>query len=402
MKMNQKRIDIAVSVVAAILLWIYIISIVNPLSDTVIRDVPVQLEGAASLQERGYAISGTSFEKLDVYISGTRNEIKKITSSDIVIKADVSNLSAGSSNVTLVYSAPTDITVDSLESSTITINVENYVTVSKPVEVILEGAGSGQEVTIISTTLSQVDVSGAESIVASVDAIRVNGTLSKADLEKPTDYVLAAKPVDESGKEVSGVTLANKTITVTAAIFPTKTVPLEVPVTGSAWAGAVISGTEIPDTIVIKGPASQLSTISQVTARSVSIEGIYETTTLPIVPELSREVFVADASKDLKATFTIDDEGKLIYTYRARDIKINDLGPGYTATVSFGAALDRVTALVTGPVSVLRTLAAGDITPTVSAKNNEPGEYEFVLSPAQNISGVKIEFTPVSVMITIK
>lgn len=402
MKMNQKRIDIAVSVVAAILLWIYIINIVNPLTDTVVRDVPVQLEGASSLQERGYAIANTSFDSLDVYISGTRNEIKKVGSSDIVVKADVSNLSTGSSNVTLVFTAPPGVTVDSLESSTITVNVENYVTVSKPVEIIFEGAGSGQEATVISTSLSQIDVSGAESTVATVDSVRVNGTLSKAALEKPTEYTLAAKAVDESGKEVSGVALAHDTITVTAAIFPTKTVPLEVPVTGSVWTGAVVSGTEIPESIVIKGPASLLSTISQVTARSVSIEGIYETTTLPVALDLARGLYVADSSEDLKATFIIDDEGKLIYTYRARDIKINDLPAGYTATVSFGAALDRVSALVTGPVSVLRTLAAGDITPVVSARNSGPGEYEFVLTPAQNIAGVRIEFTPVSVMITIK
>jgi YbbR domain-containing protein len=402
MKMNQKRIDIAVSIVAAILLWIYIINIGNPLSDTVVRDVPVQLEGASSLQERGYAIANTSFDSLDVYISGTRNEIKKVGSSDIVVKADVSNLSTGSSNVTLVFTAPSGVTVDSPESSTITVNVENYVTVSKPVEIIFEGAGSGQEATVISTSLSQIDVSGAESTVATVDSVRVNGTLSKAALEKPTEYTLAAKAVDESGKEVSGVALAHDTITVTAAIFPTKTVPLEVPVTGSVWTGAVVSGTEIPESIVIKGPASLLSTISQVTARSVSIEGIYETTTLPVALDLARGLYVADSSEDLKATFIIDDEGKLIYTYRARDIKINDLPAGYTATVSFGAALDRVSALVTGPVSVLRTLAAGDITPVVSARNSGPGEYEFVLTPAQNIAGVRIEFTPVSVMITIK
>ena len=402
MKMNQKRIDIAVSIVAAIVLWIYIINIVNPLTDTVIRDVPVQLEGTVALQERGYAISSTSFDTMDVYISGTRNEIKKIGASDIVIKADVSNLSVGSNPVTLVYTVPSGVTIDSLESNTVTVNVENYVTVSKPVEVGLEGASSGQEATVMSTSLSQVDVSGAESVVALVDAIRVNGTLSKTELDKPADISLAAKPVDADGKEVSGVLLAHDTITIRAAIYQTKTVPLYVPVTGNAWTGAVVNSTEIPETVVIKGPVSQLSQISQITARNVDIDGIYETVTLPVVPELPRGVFLADSNPELVAKFEIDEEGKLIFTYTAKSIKINDLSPEYKASISFGAALDRVTALCTGPVSLLRTLAAGDITPTISAKNSGPGEYEFVLTPAQNISGVKIEFTPVSVMITIR
>ena len=50
--MNQKRIDIIVSIVAAIILWFYVINIANPTVQTTLRDVPVEITGVETLAER--------------------------------------------------------------------------------------------------------------------------------------------------------------------------------------------------------------------------------------------------------------------------------------------------------------------------------------------------------------
>ena len=258
----------------------------------------------------------------------------------------------------------------------------------------------GQEIQVLSVSLTQVDVSGAESLVASVDSVRVNGTLKDAGLDNVVANTLAAEAVDSSGAKVTGVTIAHDTISVTAALYQTKTVPLELVTEGEIWEGSELTEVRHPDHIVIKGPASMLSQISSVSSEPINIEGIYEDRLFDIIPRLEEGVFVSDTSDTLVAQFVISEYGQLTFKYRAIDIKVNDLADDLRAAISIPDNSTGITATVTGPVTTLRTLAAGDVVPTVSVKSvTAESQQEFVLSPYQNINGLKVTYQPVSIMI---
>ena len=397
---HQKAVDIAVSIIAAIILWTYVITEVNPPTNATIRDIPVSISGIERLEERGLAMSSVSDFTLDMAVIGSRNDVRKLKASDISINANVGNSSEGANEISVTYTVPQGISVDGIESSTITVNVEQLVTVSKPVEVVLEGAGTGQEIQILSQSLTQVDVSGAESLVASVASVRVNGTLKDAALDTTVDNTLAAEAVDASGSKVTGVLLAHDTISVSAALYQTKTVPLEVTTQGSVWEGAVVTDTIFPESIVIKGPASLLSQISSVSSYPIDIEGIFEDHIFDVVPQLQEGVYVSEANEPLVARFNISENGQLVFKYRGMDIKINDIADSLKASVFLADSEAGITATVTGPITTLRTLAAGDIVPTISVKSaTSEGQQEFVLSPSQTIGGLKVSYQPVSVMI---
>ena len=57
---HQKALDIAVSVIAAIVIWIVVITEVNPPTTATIRDIPVTINGAERLEERGLALLSVS------------------------------------------------------------------------------------------------------------------------------------------------------------------------------------------------------------------------------------------------------------------------------------------------------------------------------------------------------
>ena len=396
---HRKALDIAISVIAAIIIWTTVITTVNPPTNATIRDIPVTISGTERLEDRGFAIFSVSDLSLDLEVTGSRNDVRKLRASDISINADVSNLPEGVNSVTVSYSVPQGISVDGMQSGSITVVVEKLVSIARPVEVVLDGAGSGQEIQIKSVSLTQVDVSGAESLVAAVASVKVNGTLEDAALDTPVDNTLAAEAVDSSGNRVAGVRLAHDTISVTAVLYQTKTVPFEVVVEGNVWEGAVITETSFPTSIVIKGPAALLSQISSVESEPVNIEGIYETRIFDVVPKLDKDVYASETNEAFFAQFDISENGQLTFKYRAMDVKINDLSSDLRAAVDLGSS-ENISATVTGPVTTLRTLAAGDIVPTISAKNvSIEGQQEFVLMPYQNIGGLKVNYQPVSVMI---
>ena len=171
---RQKTIDIVISVAAAILLWIYVINIVNPPTSAVIRQVPITLTGEERLNESGRALSHAEGYVTDVEVSGPRNDIKNISASDIKLAVDVSNLAEGVNAVTVSSELPSGIKMEEMTNGTVNITVERYVTVDKPVEVVFSGTEEGQEAMILSTSLSQIAVSGASSIVSSVSSVRVS------------------------------------------------------------------------------------------------------------------------------------------------------------------------------------------------------------------------------------
>ncbi|MBQ9890930.1 MAG: hypothetical protein IJM39_05910 [Firmicutes bacterium] len=401
-KHNQKRIDIIISIVVAVILWIYVINIVNPPTSATFRNVPVTITGEEQLNSSGRALAIKEAYTATVDVSGSRNDMKKISGTDIALSIDVSNLAAGSNSVTVNAVMPTGIKLENIENKTVTVNVEEYVTEAKPVEVVLSGAGSGEEATILRSSLTQIGVSGAQSVVDKVAHVRVSGDLSKADLDKEVELTLAGEAVDASGKVVPGVKLAQESINVNAVMYQTKSVPLSVPVTGSIWEGAALSESRIPDSITIKGPASRLSQISEIKTKELKIDGLYETTVMEIEPVLGDDVYEVDSAEPLQAMFVIAENGRLIYSYKASAVIAKNLAEGTTASFALPDGHKEISAVITGPVSTLRTLAAGDVAPTADAAKREAGEYSVLLTPSRTVTGLSINFAPGSITMKIK
>ena len=400
--MNQKRIDIIASIILAILLWFYVINIANPPVQTTFRDQPVTITGAEALAEKGLAPVTTEGYTVNVTVSGPRNVVNKVKAEDIVLSADISDLPAGGGTAAVNAELPSGISLVEMQSPGVDVVVEELVSVPKPVEVVLSGSSTGKEATVLSSRLTQVEVSGAESIVAQVASVRVSGDLSGAEVDKPMDLMLAATPVDESGKAVAGVKLAHDVIGVNAVLYQTKTVPLDVPVEGSIWEGAVLKKTEIGKTIVIKGPAAKLSQISGISARPVDIEGIYETTEFDVEPVLPSGVFEAESSEPVKARFEIDTNGQLTFKFKASEVTVNNVAAEHTAAVALAEGVSEISAKVSGPVTTLRTLASGDIAPVADAEGREEGKVTVTLRPSQNIEGLTVEYSPAKVTLDIK
>ena len=400
--MKLRRIDLAVSIVAAIALWFYVVNIVNPPVTVQFRDVPITITGEAELTDNGLALKEGTELSTGLSVKGPRNVVSGVRAEDIVLTIDVSSLEKGQTSVPVHAQLPAGISLGELQDPNVVLSVEELVTVSKPVTVVLTGSTDSREATLLPGTLTQVGVTGASSQVALVESVIVSGDLTGSDLDVAKEMLLAGVPSDESGKKVSGVRLANDTIAVNAVLYQTKTVPVNVPVEGSVWEGASLTGTNIDPTIVIKGPASMLSQISVVDTEPVNIEGIYETTRVKAVPKVPSGVYVSDGSPEVYAEFVISSAGSLTFEFKAADIVLKDLAEDLSASVVLPEGYKGVSAVVTGPVSTLRTLAAGDIAPVVSAAGLSAGEHLESILPSQKIAGLTVIYSPERVTLKVK
>ena len=400
--MKLRRIDLAVSIIAAIALWFYVVNILNPPITVQFRDVPITITGEADLENSGLALREGTELKTTVSVKGPRNVVNGVRTEDIILTVDVSALEKGQATAPVHAQLPSGVSLGELQSPNVELTVEELVSVSKPVTVVLTGSSEGREATLLPGTLTQMVVTGASSQVALVDSVLVSGDLTGSELDVAKEMLLAGVPVDESGRKVTGVRLANDAISVNAVLYQTKSVPLSVPVEGSVWEGASLTSSNISPTIIIKGPASLLSQISGIEAEPVDIDGMYESSVLDVVPKIPGGVFVADSSPKASAEFVISDTGSLTFDFNTGDIVLKDLAEGLDASIILPEGYKNVVAVVTGKVSTLRTLAAGEIAPVVSAAGLAAGEHLESILPRQNISGLTVVYSPDRVTVRVK
>ena len=90
--MKNKFAAAALSVAAAFLLWLYVITTVSPGSKQTYYNIPLVLGNESVLAERGLMITYQSASSVNLELSGTRTDLVKVNPANITVKADLSNI----------------------------------------------------------------------------------------------------------------------------------------------------------------------------------------------------------------------------------------------------------------------------------------------------------------------
>lgn len=310
MKRN-KKLDIIIAVVIAIVLWAYIIVIVNPPMSSTIRQVPVSITGEDVLRGRGLAIAFKQNYAVDVKISGSRNEISGLSIADFAASVDVSGLGEGETNMTVAVTGPYSITIDEVNFQKIPVRIDPLVSIDKPVKINLAKSEEG-EITVLKA-METVAVRGAESDVAM--AARVEYEIGADKLKKDEAKVLSlmGTPVDADGKVLKNVATAAETIDFTVVFYETKSIAINIVLEGSALYGEnSIEKIEHTPAIKIKGPSAVVGEISGIT-EVIDITGLDKNTEIEPEIHLPKDVFLSDDSESVIVKIYISESAKLEY-----------------------------------------------------------------------------------------
>ena len=109
--------DKIISVVIALILWVYVVNVINPPSSSTIAGVPVRLLNQEVLAASNLAIAGADQYTVDVVIEGARSDILDIEEEDITANADLFGLGKGQNYLVVTVSVPEKITVKEIKSA---------------------------------------------------------------------------------------------------------------------------------------------------------------------------------------------------------------------------------------------------------------------------------------------
>ena len=233
--MKNKVFAAVFSLVLALGLWVYVITVVSPDWEDSFTDIPVVLQSEAVLAERGLIITQTNIKEVTLRLSGNRSDLASLNKGNIRVVADVSKIyEPGVHNISYTESYPGNIPsgavgVQSKNPDTIQIVVEQLV--SKEVDVVIKDTGNVPpdylcDLENVKLSKEKIAISGPKSVVEQITQARIEIDLNgkTQTIVQDVDYILC----DRDGELVddSLITKDTEKINMILRIVRIKTIPL--------------------------------------------------------------------------------------------------------------------------------------------------------------------------------
>ena len=312
--MKSKLFSLIVSVLAAMCLWVYVMTVVNPDVDLTIGNIPVTFSGAEVLREdHGLVITGDYQEFVSVHFYGKNADLKTLDQHKDELKAviDVSKVRS-----TKDYTMSYDITLPSAVSASSITKMDKSpanitFTVERQIRKSVEVRGDFSSVKIAEGYM-------LDSTSFDFDSI----TIERSNVDKTITESVPVVLLDKDGAQVdpTQLTLSADAIEVTMKIVKYKVVPIEVQFTEGG--GAKLSDLDWdyePKAITLSGDSTVLDGLN-----SIQLEPI-DLSTLPSNDEtVERSILIPNDAKNVSGEETVSVritiKGKQIKTLRTTNI----------------------------------------------------------------------------------
>ena len=76
-KLNEKALTALLSLGVALLLWLYVVTIVSPNSSSTVKGIPVTLQGVATLDGRNLMITTEELPTVELQLEGNRTDLNR-------------------------------------------------------------------------------------------------------------------------------------------------------------------------------------------------------------------------------------------------------------------------------------------------------------------------------------
>lgn len=266
------------SFIVAIIIWFYIIIVLDPAVVTVIRDVPIRYVQQNALIEQGLSIVGENKTSVEIKIEGSRKKLVNINSKNIVASVDLSSVTkAGTHTLPIVLSVPYDyVEVVSKKPDTVEVTIDKLVEEKRNIRVKTVGTPeAGYIAGTVELNPPTVLLKGAASVVSQISDVVVSVDVSK----RKTDLIDTAKIefIDSDGKTISEndefFELLSSDISEVQLLCPImrlKTVSIKANLDYGTAVGESV--TIQPNTITIYGREEDLENIEEVYTEKISLD----------------------------------------------------------------------------------------------------------------------------------
>lgn len=364
---QNKKLNLLMSFVIAVILWAYVIGEINPVTTRSFSDVKINLENQIALEERGLAIESMSEENINVTVKGERSRVQNIEKDDIYAEVNLGSAQAGRNELDINIKTPEKVNVDDRSLSKVKLTIGELVSEDRPTKVVYVGAvDSDSEPYTLERTPESIKIRGALGNVKKVSQV-----IAKVSIDRINDKETVAEaeliPVDKNGKRVKWIRLSASQLQIKAVMTKTKKVDLDVPIQGGNPNNVKA---DFPKTVTIKGNADVVKDISEIQTEPVDLSNYSQNTTFELTPILPEGVQLA-AGSNLTVKITLSSTENKNISFDASDIDVIGLGDNLSANIT-----DSVVVSAEGSKSLLEDVNKDDFTVAIDVSGLSKGSHK--------------------------
>lgn len=191
--MKRKVIYALLSVLIAVGLWMYVVTVVNPEYEDTFYNIPLVLDNEDILLDRGLMLVTDEIPKVTLRLSGNRTDMIKLNSSNITLKADLSKIySAGEQSLSYDIVYPGDVPNNAFKilsrtPQQVTLSISEWKSKDVDVQVSFNGAVPEQFIAFkdkATLDVEKITVTGPSAVIDRIAMAKIT-----VDLEGKTDTI---------------------------------------------------------------------------------------------------------------------------------------------------------------------------------------------------------------------
>lgn len=378
--MKNKVSSIALSVLIAFGLWIYVITTVSPGYEDTFYNVNVNQEGTALLEERNLMLTYQSNSRVAISCSGNRTDVNKLDSGNITVKLDLSKVYEPGTMIPLQYSVsyPGDvpngaITTTRKNPDTIYVTVEERREKTVPVEVVWVGAtpeGFMSDRANAVLDHQEIIVVGPASVADLIEkaVVEVDLTERKESFHESFRYTLC--DAEGNGVDAKMIKTNVEALQLQVSIRRIQELELQVDVTygGGADAEHTSVSLDVPS-IQVSGSEAALEDLGSVlTVGRINIADITGNEEIPMTIRLPEGITNESGISEVTATVRFDG-------LDTRKITVRTIVPvNVPQGMQVEVITQQLTVVVRGPKNLIGQLTEEDIRAEVDMTDGVAGE----------------------------
>lgn len=314
---NNSKIKI-ISLLSAMVLWMYVMAIVDPEETKLFENIPVTITNKNELNERDLVIYPEQDLTTNIYVTGKLSNLKKVTKDDINVYGQINNPLEGNNEIYLKVSTSQRVNYD-FKNPVMIVTLEKIISEDKSIKVDITGSGKNNvDNIILQDNIDKVSVSGPRSLVNKVK--RVVGTVKVNGELNDFSQSIKLEPVDAKGKVVEGIELEKDSVNVNITLLTQKTVPITLKLSDNSESG--VNYTMSQNTVTIKGKKDIVDSINDIETQPVKLSEISPGTSKDIYLQVPSGITIE--TKYITIKKNSEENAVEVYTYTAKDIEIRN------------------------------------------------------------------------------
>jgi len=385
-----------ISILVAVLLWMYVISEQNPYIIHIYRDVPVKLNNldtanfALKEEEAGFKVS--------VRVRGRRATISELTKSEIKAEVNLRGRMEGENLIPVAVTVPDNVELLDINPPEIMVTLETIIEKQVPIVVRLTGTPAGGFAAMDpSAKPGEAVLKGARSVVESVKSAFVSVDISGKNRDVKGNFPL--RVVDEKNGEVKNITFRPETVDVIVPIVKKADVEVIPKITGSPAGGYAVSDiTVVPLTLSVTGEDEVVESLNELYTEGLDITGLSQDIQKEVKVILPEGVRPVRGEKDTVTVFINIEkevEGSLKIT---KEVDVINLQDGYEAVIE----PVEITLNFKGLRQFVDNVKEDDINIYVNLKNLKHGVYNAKLQVGVPENITLLDYSPKNISVEIR